>query len=120
MVHRPNIADEPIVQDTKIDQSILNDLYPIRPELIDELPVDDISQESDDYVVQSLISIEEFGEEAQVETESNTEGSNLANLPDLSEYENKIDWNDNEDLGESSATKRQKNNSTVNPKLNST
>jgi hypothetical protein len=120
MVHRPNIADEPIAQDTKIDQSILNDLYPIRPELIDELPVDDISQESDDYVVQSLISIEEFGEEAQVETESNTEGSNLANLPDLSEYENKIDWNDNEDLGESSATKRQKNNSTVNPKLNST
>jgi hypothetical protein len=36
MVHRPNIADEPIAQDTKIDQSILIDLYPIRPELIDE------------------------------------------------------------------------------------
>ena len=60
MVHRPNIADEPIAQDTKIDQSILNDFYPIRPELQDELPVDEISQESDDYVVQSLISIEEL------------------------------------------------------------
>jgi len=120
MVHRPNIADEPIAQDTKIDQSILNDFYPIRPELQDELPVDEIFQESDDYVVQSLISIEQLGEEAQVEPDSNTEGFNLANLPDLSEYENKIDWNDNEDLGESSATKRQNNKSSVNPKLKGT
>ena len=120
MVHRPDIADEPIAQDTKIDQSILNDLYPIRPELQDELPVDEIFQESDDYVVPSLISIDEFGQEAHVELDANTEGFNLANLPDLSEYENKIDWNDNEDLGESSATRRQNNNSTVNPELKST
>ena len=120
MVHRPNIADEPIAQDTKIDQSILNDFYPIRPELQDELPVDEISQEPDDYVVQSLISIEEFGEEAQVEPDSNTEGFNFTNLPDLSEYENIIDWGDNKDSGESSDTKQQNNSSTVNPELNST
>ena len=99
MVHRPGFAEEPIVQDTNIDQSILNDLYSIRPELQDELPVDELFEEFDDYVVQSLTSIEDFGEEAQVEPDSNIAEFRLADLPDLSEYENMIDWGDNTDSG---------------------
>lgn len=118
MVHRRGFAEEPIVQDTNIDQSILNDLYSIRPELQDELPVDEISEESDDYVVPSLISIEDLGEEAQVEPNSNIEEFRLADLPDLSEYENMIDWGDNTDSGEPSPAKQQNNNSTENSKLN--
>jgi hypothetical protein len=101
MVHRPSFAEEPIAQDTNIDQSILNNLYRWRHELKSELPVDEISEESDDFVVPSLISIEDFGEEAQVETDSNIEDFRIANLPDLSEYENMIDWGDNTDSGES-------------------
>ena len=77
-----------IAQDTNIDQTILKDLYSIRPNLQAELPVDEISEETDDYVVQSLISIEDFVEEAQEEPDSKTEDFRLADLPDLSEYEN--------------------------------
>ena len=88
MVYRPSFADEAIAQNTNIDQTILKDLYSIRPNLQAELPVDEISEETDDYVVQSLISIEDFGEEAQEEPDSKTEDFRLADLPDLSEYEN--------------------------------
>jgi hypothetical protein len=88
MVYRPSFADEAIAQDTNIDQTILKDLYSIRPNLQAELPVDEISEETDDYVVQSLISIEDFVEEAQEEPDSKTEDFRLADLPDLSEYEN--------------------------------
>ncbi len=117
MVHRSSFAEEPIAQDTNIDQSILNDLYSIRPELQDELPVDELFEESDDYVVQSLTSIEDFGEEAQVEPDSNIEDFRLADLPDLSEYENIIDWGDNTNLGEPSPAKQQNNNNTENLKI---
>lgn len=120
MVHRPSFAEEPIAQDINIDQSILNDLYSIRPKPQAELPVDDLYEKSDDYDVPSLTSIEDFGEEAQVEPDSNTQDSNFANLPDLSKYENMIDWGGNKDSGELSATMQQNIYSIVNPKLNST
>jgi len=120
MVHRPGFAEEPIVQDTNIDQSILNDLYSIRPELQEELPVDELFEESDDYEVPSLISIEDFGEESKKEPNSNTEDISFTNLPDLSEYENMIDWGDNTVSRGSSATKQQNQNSPYkNQKLNS-
>jgi hypothetical protein len=94
MVHRPSFAEEPIAQDTNIDQSILNDLYSIRPKPQAELPVEELFEESDDYDVPSLTSIEDFGEEAKEESNSKTEENAFNNLPDLSEYENKIDWGD--------------------------
>jgi hypothetical protein len=99
MVHRPGFAEAAIVQDTNIDQSILNDLYSIRPELQVGLPVDEQIEESDDYVVQRLTSIEDLGDEAKVEPDPYTEDLRSANLPDLSKYENMIDWGDNTDSG---------------------
>ena len=99
MVHRPGFAETAIVQDTNIDQSILNDLYSIRPELQVGLPVDEQIEESDDYVVKSLTPIEDLGDEAKVEPDPNTEDLRSANLPDLSKYENMIDWGDNTDSG---------------------
>ena len=45
MVHRPSFAEEPIAQDTNIDQSILNDLYIIRPKPQAELPADELFEE---------------------------------------------------------------------------
>jgi hypothetical protein len=118
MVHRPSFAEEPIAKDTNIDQSILYDLYITRPELKAELPVDEISEETDDYVVKSLISIEDFGGEALKEPDSNTEDFRLAELPDISEYENVIDWGDTANSEEPSAAKQQNNKSTENSKLN--
>ena len=99
MVHRPGFAEAVIVQNTNIDQSILSDLYSIRPELQVGLPVDEPTEGSDDYVVQSLTSIEDFGDEAQVEPDPNREDLRLADLQDLSEYENMSDWGDNTDSG---------------------
>jgi hypothetical protein len=46
-----------------------------------------------------LTSIEDFGEEAKKETNSNIEDSRSTDLPDLSEYENMIDWGNNTDSG---------------------
>jgi len=100
MVHRPSFAEEPITQDTDIDQSILNDLYSIRPKPQGELPVDELSEESDDYDVPSLTSVEDFGEAAKKEPDSYTEDSRFADLPDLSAYENIINWGDNTNSGE--------------------
>ena len=94
MVHRPSFAEEPIAKDTNIDQSILNDLYSIRPKPQAELSTDELFEESDDYDVPSLTSIEDFGEEAKKEYNFNTEDSAFADLPDLSEYENEIDLGD--------------------------
>ena len=115
MVYSRSFADEPIAKDTKIDQSILNDLYSIRPKPIAELPDDEPFKEFDDYEVPSLTSIEDSGEEAMEEPDSNTEDISFANLPDLSEYEDMIDVNDNTNREESSSTKQQNNNSTVYP-----
>ena len=115
MVHRPSIIEEPIAKDTNIDQSILNDLYSIRPKPIAELPVDEPIKEFDDYEVPSLTSIEDFGEEAMEVPDSNTEDISYADLPDLSEYEDMIDVNDNTNREESSSTKQQNNNTTVYP-----
>ena len=94
MVSRPSFAEDPIARDTNIDQSILNDLYSIRPKPKVELPVDELFEEFDDYDVPSLTSVEDFGEEAKKESKSNTEDTAFADLPDLSEHENLIDWGD--------------------------
>lgn len=112
MVHRSSFIEEPIAQDTNIDQSILNDLYCMRHELKSEFPVDEPFEESDDYVVESLTSIEDLGEKAQEEPDSNTEDFRLADLPDLSDYENIIDWEENTNSEKSSSAKQQYNNGT--------
>jgi len=100
MVQRPSFAEQTIAKDTNIDQSILDDLYRIRPKPQAELPVDKLFEESDEYVVQSLTSIEDFREEAKKDPNSYTEDSRFADLPDLSEYENIINWGDNTNSGE--------------------
>jgi hypothetical protein len=94
MVFRPSFAEDPIARDTNIDQSILNDLFSIRPKPPTELSADELFEEFDDYDVPSLTSIEDFGEEAKKELKSNTEDTAFADLPDLSEHENLIDWGD--------------------------
>ena len=115
MVQRPSFAEKLIVKDTNIDQSILNDLYSIRPEPYAEIPVDQPFEEADDFVVESLTSIEDFGEEAKKEPDPNTDDIRFADLPDLSEYEDMIDMNENTNSGESSSPKQQNNNSIVYP-----
>jgi hypothetical protein len=94
MVHRPSFAEEPIAEDTNIDQSILTDLYKTKHEIETELPINESPQEPEDYVVHSLVSIEDFEEEAGEKPLLDFEDLNHTNLPDLTEYENMIDWGD--------------------------
>ena len=115
MVQRPSFAEEPIAKDTNIDQSILNDLYCMRHELQSELPIDELFEESDDYEVQSLTAIEDFGEEAKKQPDSNTDDISYTDLPDLSDYEDMIDSNENTNSGKSSSSNQQYNNSAVYP-----
>jgi hypothetical protein len=105
MVYRPDFVAEQIVEDTNIDQSILFDLFNMQHVRKTKDAFDEISEESDDYEVESLMSIEDYDEEAEdEEADSNNEGFKNADLPDLSEYENMINWGDNTDSGEPSDT----------------
>lgn len=108
IVHPPDYGEQPITKDTNIDQSVLFDLFNMQHMRKTKVTIDEISEESDNYEVESLMSIEDFEEEeAQVEDEefdSNNEGVEYADLPDLSEYEKIINWEDDTDSEEPSAT----------------
>ena len=106
MVHRPSFAEEPIAQDTKIDQSILDDLYSARRETKAELAVDKIPDDPDDFEVPSLISVQDFDEEASEESYSDVEDTENNGLPDISEYEDIIDWENNTDPEDPSSAMR--------------
>ena len=72
-----------------------------------ELPFDVIAEEWNNLFAQGALSIENFDEEAAEESDSNNVDTDCTDLPDLSEYENMIDWEGNTDLGESSAAEQQ-------------
>ena len=108
IVHPPDFDGQPITQNTNIDQSILFDLFNMQHVRKTKVAIDEIYEESDDDEVESLMSIEDFDEEvAEAENEeahSNNEGVEYADLPDLSEYENMINWGDDADSKEPSST----------------
>ena len=92
MVHRTSFAEEPIVEDTKIDQSILDDIYSTWPEFKVESAFDEISEEWDNLFDQGVLPIEDFDDEIFEDYDANNDDLEDAGLPDLSEYENMIDW----------------------------
>jgi len=97
MVHQPGFTEEMIVEDTNIDQSILEDLFSMEHATRTELPFDDISEEWDKLLAEGVLSIENFDEEVAAESDSNTVDTECTDLPDLSEYESMLDWGDNID-----------------------
>ena len=106
MIYQPDFIAERVVEDTNIDQSILLDLFNMQHVRKTKLPVDEISEESDDYEVESLMSIEDYDEEVEDQkVNSDIDDYKYADLPDLSVYENMIDWGDNKDLGKPFDTK---------------
>jgi len=83
MVYPPTLNREPIVKDTNIDQSILFDLI--------KLERKGISNGIPDQVSDEIASIEDFDQE---ESDSGSENSEYADLPDLTECEDMIDWDE--------------------------
>ena len=106
MVHRPSFAEEPMVEDTNIDQSILSDLYGRKQRFKAELAFDEISEEWNSFLAQGVLSVEEFDGEKVEDFSSNDDDRENNDLPDLSEYENMIDWGENTDLRAPSANAR--------------
>jgi hypothetical protein len=104
IVHPQKFNEQPKSEDTNIDQSILDDLFNIEHSPRTQLLLDDVSEEWNNLFAQGALSIEDFDEEVTEESDSNTADTECTDLPDLSEYENMIDWGDDTESGEPSAT----------------
>ena len=98
MVYSPAPNEDPITRETNIDQSILFDLFKVEQEarVMDALqensksmnrPVDDEVASMDDY--------------RDKDSECEAEGVESGDLPDLSEFEEMIDWDDVSDSEDS-------------------
>ena len=96
--------EQTVVQDTNIDQSILNALFRMENPPGTALPIDDISEEWNRLMAQGVLPIENFDEEATGEYDLNELDAECGELPDLSEYEDMIDWGENPDSENPSAS----------------
>lgn len=107
IVYPPDDFDQAVVQDTNIDQSILDALFRMEHTSVTALPIDDISEEWNSLMDQGILPIEDFDEEAGEETDSDPATAECVELPDLSEYEDMIDWGENPDSENSPPAKPQ-------------
>jgi len=88
-----------------VQESLLDDLFQVQNKP-DDIAVDpDTIENSDNYFIDSIESIEDFEE---VEEDEDTE---YANLPDLSEFEAMIDWDEGKDSEDISPNDETKSNS---------
>ena len=92
IVYPQEFDEQPKTKNTNIDQSILDDLFNMEHAARTELPFDQVTEEWNNFFAQGALSIEEFNEEVAEEPGSNTVDTDSTDLPDLSEYENMIDW----------------------------
>jgi hypothetical protein len=118
MVYPQTPDVEPIVKDTNIDQSILFDLFKVertnRANGILNQTADVLkSHRADDEIA----SIEDFDEE---EPDSESVKDEYADLPDLSEYEDMIDWDEFPDADDLTEHEKQFYNSTQDSDINET
>ncbi len=96
--------EQTVVQNTNIDQSILNAFFRMENPPGTALPIDDISEEWNSLMAQGVLPIENFDEEATDEYDLNELDAECGELPDLSEYEDMIDWGENADSENPPAT----------------
>ena len=97
IVHPQEFNEQPKTQDTNIDQSILDDLFGMEQSTRTQLPLDEISEEWNYLFEQGVLTIKDFDEEVSEASDSNAVDNECTDLPDLSKYENMIDWESNED-----------------------
>jgi hypothetical protein len=97
IVYPPEFNERPNIQDTNIDQSILNSLFRIKHAVRTKLPLDVVTDEWNNFFAQGALSIDAFDEKTSEEPDLKTDDADCTGLPDLSEYENMIDWGDTAD-----------------------
>ena len=100
IVHPQDFNGQPKTQDTNIEQSILDDLFGMEQAAKTRLPLDEISEEWSNLFEQGVLTINDFDEEVVEESDSSAVDNEGKDLPDLSEYEDMIDWESNEDSDE--------------------
>ena len=104
MVFPPDCYGKPVTQDTNIDQSILADLFEMQNDPPARLSIGKLPEEGPSAMVEPNMSGEGSGDENSSSVPDETE---YADLPDLSELEEMIDWDDANDLEESPAKSSQ-------------
>ena len=100
MVFPPDCYGKPVIQETNIDQSILDDLIEMQNQTGNHLSIGKIPEQRSTAMVDPNMVENDFGDENSASVTDETE---YADLPDLSELENMIDWDDDNDLDESPA-----------------
>jgi len=91
MVYPPTLINEATVKDTNIDQSILFDLIKLERKDTFNGILDQVSNEFNSQMDDEIASMEDFDQE---EPDSGNENGEYADLPDLSECEGMIDWDE--------------------------
>ena len=100
MIFPPDCYGKPVTQDTNIDQSILDDLLEMQNEAKAQLSIGKLPEEGPTAMIDPNRSGKDSGDENAGSVPDETE---YADLPDLSELENMIDWDDISDLDETPA-----------------
>ena len=95
MVYPPDYYGSPVVQDTNIEQAILDELLKMQEELQDRVSGQKISDECHFALVDNINPIENNREE-----DLNPDGAENSELPDLSELEKMIEWDDIDDIND--------------------
>ena len=117
MVYPPTHSEEPIAKDTNIDQSILFDLFKLERKSRANGILDQASEEPNSQRAEEIASIQDFDQE---EPDSESKNGEYADLPDLSEYDAMIDWDEYPDADDLTEHKKQFYNSTQDLDINKT
>jgi len=96
--------DDAAIVIPNVQESLLDDLFHVQHKSSDMAVANGTIEESDNYLIDSIESIEDFEE---VEEDEDIE---CANLPDLSELEAMIDWDEGKDSENISPNDKTKSN----------
>jgi len=102
MVYPPVFNEKLTVKDINISQSILDDLFEVQQSNVTKGILDQSSDETNNQRIDAIASIEAFEEDGE-DRDSEVEDIEYADLPDISEFEDMIDWDeppDAEDLSD--------------------
>ena len=109
MICLPDYYGLPVTQDTNIDQSILDDLLERQNDPRICVSINEFSEEGHIAMVDNHMSVRNSGDE---DSDSTLDETEYADLPDLSELEKMIDWDDIKDLDDPPAKSNQDYNDT--------
>jgi hypothetical protein len=103
MAYPPDYNGFHISQDTNIDQSILKDLFEMQDDPAPRLSLSEFCEDGSNTWDAHNLSVGDF---ERKDRDPNAD-SMYANLPDLSDFEEMIDWDDIKDVDEPPANSNQ-------------